>query len=239
MPTLSRHCRLSNTQHMRRVLILACVMLSSVAVAKSTATPPMCNSLETTFQARQDTTSTRVQIKRSVVKSERDFRLVGEGVEGNTRIGHEVKLDRSEKEPNAIIKERPKQEDGKSSSAQEMKNMAKRENKKTTKPPTIPSVSYPSFPGGNFAIREFVRKNQQYPQECKAERLRGRVEVLISIAPDGTPHSAVISKSSGNVHMDAEALRIAELMPKWNPAPESEDPQGTECVIFVNFRPGR
>ena len=225
--------------YMRRVLILACVMLSGVAVAKGTATAPVCSSMGTTFQARQDTTKTRIQNRRDVVKGERDFRFVGEGVEKNTRIGHEIKLNRSEKEPNAIIKEHPKQEDGKSSSAQEMKNMAKRENKKTTKPPTIPSVSYPSFPGGNFAIREFVKKNQQYPQECKAERLRGRVEVLISIAPDGTPHSAVISKSSGNVHMDAEALRIAELMPKWNPAPESEDPQGTECVIFVNFRPGR
>ena len=103
----------------------------------------------------------------------------------------------------------------------------------------IPAVSYPYYPGGNIAVREFVRKNQQYPPECKPERLRGRVEVMIAIAPDGTPHSATISKSSGNVHMDAEALRIAELMPKWQPAPESEDPQGIDYVIFVNFRPGR
>ena len=84
-----------------------------------------------------------------------------------------------------------------------------------------------------------MRQNQQYPPECKRERLRGRVEVMIAIAPDGTPHSATISKSSGNIHMDAEALRIAELMPKWQPAPESEDPQAIDYIIFVNFRPGR
>ena len=125
------------------------------------------------------------------------------------------------------------------SSADELKEAAKRDIKNSPKKPEEPTASFPYYPGGNIAIREFVRKNQQYPPECKRERLRGRVEVMIAIAPDGTPHSPTISKSSGNVHMDAEALRIAELMPKWNPAPESDDPQGIDYVIFVNFRPGR
>ena len=102
-----------------------------------------------------------------------------------------------------------------------------------------PAVSFPTYPGGNIAVRGFVRKTQVYPQECKRERLRGRVEVLISIAPDGTPHSATISKSSGNVHFDAEALRVAELMPKWTPAVESDDPQGIDYILYFNFRPGR
>ena len=126
------------------------------------------------------------------------------------------------------------------SNLDEIKNMAKRDNSKVTATKvTRPAVSYPTFPGGNIAVREFVRKNQRYPEECKRERLTGRVEVLIGIAPDGTPHSATISKSSGNVHMDAEALRIADLMPKWTPAADSDDPQGIDYVIFVNFRPGR
>ena len=123
--------------------------------------------------------------------------------------------------------------------AEEMKSLAKKENTNAVKKDAIPAVSYPFYPGGNIAIREFVRQNQQYPPECKRERLRGRVEVMIAIAPDGTPHSATISKSSGNIHMDAEALRIAELMPKWQPAPESKDPQAIDYIIFVNFRPGR
>ena len=125
--------------------------------------------------------------------------------------------------------------------AEEIKEMAKmeRESKKPEKESGTPTVSYPYYPGGNIAVREFVRKNMRYPEECKRERLTGRVEVLIAIAPDGTPHSATISKSSGNVHMDAEALRIAELMPKWQPAEESDDPQGLDYVIYVNFRPGR
>ena len=150
-----------------------------------------------------------------------------------------MKIDKSNpKDIGAPEIEDPKQTESKNS-AEEMKNMAKREGNKPVIKNIKPKVSYPTYPGGNLAIREFVRKNQQYPKECKRERLRGRVEVIIAIAPDGTPHSATISKSSDNVYMDAEALRIAELMPRWTPAEESEDPQGTECVIFVNFRPGR
>jgi protein TonB len=138
-----------------------------------------------------------------------------------------------------IVESAPFATEGRST-AEEMKNMAKRESGSTAaKKSVTPAVSYPYYPGGNIAIREWVRKNQQYPPECKRERLRGRVEVMIAIAPDGTPHSATISKSSGNVHMDAEALRIADLMPKWTPAVESDDPQGIDYVIFVNFRPGR
>lgn len=150
-----------------------------------------------------------------------------------------MKIDKSNpKDIGAPEIENPEQTESKNS-AEEMKNMAKREGNKPVIKNIKPKVSYPTYPGGNLAIREFVRKNQQYPKECKRERLRGRVEVIIAIAPDGTPHSATISKSSDNVYMDAEALRIAELMPRWTPAEESEDPQGTECVIFVNFRPGR
>ena len=111
--------------------------------------------------------------------------------------------------------------------------------KKAREPEKTPSVSYPYYTGGNVAIREFVRKHQRYPEECKSERLTGRVEVTMTIDWDGTPHSPRITKSSGNEYMDAEALRVADMMPGWNPAEESDDPQGIEYTIFVNFRPGR
>lgn len=152
---------------------------------------------------------------------------------------NELLIEKKDGEAGLAPETKPSLKAGNKSSAEEMKNMAKRESKKPAKEPEKPTVSFPYYPGGNIAVREFVRKNKVYPQECRRERLTGRVEVMISIAPDGTPHSATISKSSGNVHMDAEALRIAELMPKWQPAPESDDPQSIDYVIYVNFRPGR
>ena len=126
-------------------------------------------------------------------------------------------------------------------SIDELKVAAKRNNKsaKNKKVVKKQTVSYPSYPGGNVAIREFVRKQQRYPEECKSERLRGRVEVTMTISWDGTPHTPKITKSSGNEHMDAEALRIANMMPGWEPAAESDSPQDIQYTIFVNFRPGR
>ena len=183
-----------------------------------------------------DTTRTKVEIKKA------DFKKSG-NVNETPQKAMEVKTaEEREDIGNSQTEAKPTEIAAKPisrSTAEEMKNMAKRDNKKPAEKQETPTVSYPYYPGGNIAVREFIRKNQRYPQECKRERLTGRVEVLISIAPDGTPHSATISKSSGNVHMDAEALRIAELMPKWQPAEESDDPQGIDYVIYVNFRPGR
>ena len=176
-----------------------------------------------------DSTQTRMQIKQASTSSNITNSTIPDKKTTHTQVENSTKSNIS----SSTI------ESGKKTTAEEMKNMAKRDKANSKDKQQTPTVSYPYYTGGNIAIREFVRQNQQYPPECKRERLRGRVEVMIAIAPDGTPHSATISKSSGNVHMDAEALRIAELMPKWNPAPESDDPQGIDYVIFVNFRPGR
>ena len=184
--------------------------------------------------APQDSTRTRMEIKRA------DLNKAGSADVSPLKVQDkraDVKLDKTEIKAATTV-EKPMVAVGKNS-AEEMKNMAKRESKKSAGQSETPTVSYPYYPGGNIAIREFVRQTRRYPEECKRERLTGRVEVLIAIAPDGTPHSATISKSSGNVHMDAEALRVAELMPKWQPAAESDDPQGIDYVIYVNFRPGR
>lgn len=184
--------------------------------------------------APQDSTRTRMEIKRAEPSKAGSAALSPLKVQEKRA---DVKIDKTEIKATTTV-EKPMVAVGKNS-AEEMKNMAKRESRKPAKEPETRAVSYPYYPGGNIAIREFVRNTRRYPEECKRERLTGRVEVLIAIAPDGTPHSATISKSSGNVHMDAEALRVAELMPKWQPAAESDDPQGIDYVIYVNFRPGR
>ena len=233
LPTLSRHWKSSKKLAMKTLPLVAGALLwctSATAGHVTLQTTPL-DSLRTKAEFKKaelkksdDLVATPIKMKdiKEVKPIDKELRTD----DGDTTIG----LTPTAKHPlNAESK----------SNAEEMRQMAKRDSKKPAKEPVQPTVSYPYYPGGNIAVREFVRKNKRYPQECKRERLTGRVEVLISIAPDGTPHSATISKSSGNVHMDAEALRIAELMPKWQPAAESDDPQGIDYVIYVNFRPGR
>lgn len=97
----------------------------------------------------------------------------------------------------------------------------------------------PTYPGGYLAMRDYIKKNTRYPAECKSRRLVGKAIVKVTIMPDGTPTDASIHKSSGNPHMDAEALRVVSQMPKWTPADSTRKVQETTTHIPVNFRPGR
>lgn len=98
-------------------------------------------------------------------------------------------------------------------------------------------VNKPTFPGGEKAIREFVRTNMKYPKECEAERLMGRVTITMTITPDGTPTNIKMLRSSGNKFMDAEAMRIAKLMPKWQPVKDEKNAEAVNYMLPIQFRP--
>ena len=97
----------------------------------------------------------------------------------------------------------------------------------------------PTYPGGERALREFIRSNRNYPQECKTQRLSGKVTVAITIAPNGIPINMEITSSSGNEAMDAEAMRVAKLMPAWAPAKDIKNGRERIYDMKFTFRPGR
>ena len=95
------------------------------------------------------------------------------------------------------------------------------------------------FPGGERAVRNFIRKNKRYPEECKATRAHGKVTIEMTGAPDGTVGNITVAASSGNKHMDAEAMRVAGLMPKWNAAKDIQNGKDRLYKMSMTFRPGR
>ena len=101
------------------------------------------------------------------------------------------------------------------------------------------AASIATYPGGQKALREFVRANTRYPAECKEQRLAGKAVVEVTILADGSQTGARIHQSSGNAHMDAEALRVVSLMPQWEPAKGVINAKEHVTHITVNFRPGR
>jgi TonB family protein len=88
-------------------------------------------------------------------------------------------------------------------------------------------------------VRDFIRKNRRYPDECKATRANGKVVIGMTIAPDGTPHDIHVAVSSGNSHMDNEAMRVAMMMPKWEAAKDIQNGQERQYRMSMTFRPGR
>lgn len=101
------------------------------------------------------------------------------------------------------------------------------------------AIDKATFPGGERAIRNFVRKNLRYPEECKQSRTTGKAIIAITIKPDGTPTGFAIHKSSGNTHMDKEALRVARLMPRWTAAKAPQKAVEFKYMLSVSFRPTR
>lgn len=101
------------------------------------------------------------------------------------------------------------------------------------------SNRYATYPGGNAAMRRYIRENRRYPEECREERLCGEAVIAITVMPDGCITSVTITESSGNRYMDREALRVVSGFPQWEPARDLDNAESKEHLIRIKFRPGR
>ena len=84
-------------------------------------------------------------------------------------------------------------------------------------PDPIPvSVPVSSFPGGQHALREFLNENIKYPEQAKKDSITGRVVVKFVVEENGSITNPQIVRG---IHplLDAEALHVVNLMPKWKP----------------------
>lgn len=74
----------------------------------------------------------------------------------------------------------------------------------------------PEFPGGEAALMQFLVENVKYPVEAMEKCVQGRVVVEFTVNEDGTLSDWIVTKSV-DPDLDKEAIRLIQLMPKWNP----------------------
>ena len=74
----------------------------------------------------------------------------------------------------------------------------------------------PEFPGGQAEMFKFFAKNINYPREAANMGIEGRVALSLEVDKDGNLAKITVEKSLG-YGCDEEAVRVAKLMPKWNP----------------------
>ena len=85
---------------------------------------------------------------------------------------------------------------------------------------TIYSVveEMPQYADGDVALLQFLRDNIKYPEEAEEKGLQGKVVVKLRIEKNGTVSKYEVAQSVTS-SLDAEALRVVELLPgKWKPA---------------------
>jgi TonB family protein len=93
----------------------------------------------------------------------------------------------------------------------------------------------PEFKGGETALMNFINHEMKYPQEARENKIEGIVKVRIMINEEGSISNASIS-GAVNPALDAEALRIVRLLPKWQPAKLKGKPVSVRYTIPVTFK---
>lgn len=78
----------------------------------------------------------------------------------------------------------------------------------------------PTFPGGEKALFEYIRRNLRYPVQAKDAGIHGTVIVRFVIAPDGSITNIEIIRGIGG-GCDEESKRVVANMPKWNPGKQN------------------
>ncbi len=92
----------------------------------------------------------------------------------------------------------------------------------------------PQFPGGEQALMRFLGQNVRYPATAQRTGIQGMVVVSFTVMPDGKLENIKVVKSLGG-GLDQEAIRVAKLMPAWQPALSNNMPVAASHLLPIRF----
>jgi TonB family protein len=93
----------------------------------------------------------------------------------------------------------------------------------------------PRFPGGEMAFYAFMQENLIYPETCMELGIQGRVYVEFTVDKVGSITDARVVRSAHPM-LDAEALRVVNAMPSWEPGTMNGDLVLVRYNVPVTFR---
>jgi TonB family protein len=94
---------------------------------------------------------------------------------------------------------------------------------------------YPSFPGGEKMLLDYLKHNIRYPISSAERGIYGRVVIKFLITNDGKPTKVSIN-TSVDKDLDMEAMRVISAMPKWTPCYYDGEPLDFWYFIPIVFR---
>ena len=93
----------------------------------------------------------------------------------------------------------------------------------------------PEFEGGQKAMVDFISNNLKYPPRAVEQGIEGRVIVRVVVTAEGNVQDPEIVQGI-DLSCDEEALRIVNLMPKWNPGKQSGEKVAVYYTIPIRFK---
>lgn len=93
----------------------------------------------------------------------------------------------------------------------------------------------PEFSNGHAALFEYLSKSIRYPEEARKKSVQGRVIATFVVEKDGSISNARVVKSVDPL-LDAEALRVVNAMPSWNPGKQNGEAVRVKYTVPVAFK---
>lgn len=93
----------------------------------------------------------------------------------------------------------------------------------------------PEFPGGDKELFKYVQATIKYPTEAYEQKIEGRVIVQFVVEKDGSISDVKVVRK---IHplLDAEAVRVIENMPKWEPGTQRGKIVRVRYILPISFK---
>ena len=93
----------------------------------------------------------------------------------------------------------------------------------------------PQYPGGMAEAMKFLSNNMRYPQTAQQAKIEGRVIVQFVVEKDGSVSNIGILRGV-SPDLDAEAVRVVSMMPKWIPGKQRGKAVSVKYTMPIMFR---
>ena len=93
----------------------------------------------------------------------------------------------------------------------------------------------PQFPGGMGEAMKFLAKNMKYPVAAQQAKIEGRVIVQFVVEKDGSVSDVKVMRGV-SPELDAEAIRVVSMMPKWIPGKQRGKAVAVKYTMPIMFR---
>ena len=93
----------------------------------------------------------------------------------------------------------------------------------------------PEYPGGDAELLKFISSNVKYPASSKEKGEQGRVICSFIVNKDGSVSDYKIVRSI-SAELDAEAIRVLKMMPRWTPGKQNGKSVAVKYTVPVTFR---
>lgn len=97
-------------------------------------------------------------------------------------------------------------------------------------------ITQAEFVGGKEALNKYIKENLIYPEQAKKDQIEGYFKIALAIDDKGKPiFSDFLVEMKNCEECEAEALRLINRMPRWNPKMVNEKPTYSSAVVTIVF----